>query len=174
MMQVLDFQNKGWTTKFSYTPTNGSYRISTGWTKFVAAHNLKAGDLIRFYKSNCSLRYNRYYINSAKGKITGTNMTQSEDISLYGSCKGQYAVVESENTKPLETKMIRLFGKDIYVECRGDINTIQASYEVKRVGNLGDDSRHVECIVSENENPAPCETERIRLFGKDIYVRMHK
>ncbi|GFZ20105.1 hypothetical protein Acr_28g0008100 [Actinidia rufa] len=114
---------------------------------------------------------NRYYIDSVKRKKTRTNMTRSEDVSPDGSCKGQCGVVERENTKPLETKMIRLFGKDIHVERTGDANMIQASYEVKRVGNLGDDSRNGECIVSEE---APCETERIILFGKDIYVRMHK
>ncbi|KAI7983517.1 AP2/ERF and B3 domain-containing transcription repressor RAV2 [Camellia lanceoleosa] len=133
VLRFLDSHNRKWPMKFVYNPCSKSFRISAGWKAFVTAHKLRATDMIRFYKINrsCLQCYNRYLIDFEKG--SGQN----------------------ESKEAVETRMIRLFGKDIYEDCRSS-----------------DTNRS--CIVVENEKTEPVKTKTIRLFGKDLHVECRR
>ncbi|CAL5424917.1 unnamed protein product [Camellia sinensis] len=135
VLRFLDSHNRKWPMKFVYNPCSKSFRISAGWKAFVSAHKLRATDTIRFYKINrsCLQCYDRYLIDFEKG--SGQN----------------------ESKEAVEMRMIRLFGKDIYEDCRSS-----------------DTNRS--CIVVENEKtePVKTKTKTIRLFGKDLHVECRR
>ncbi|KAL6967988.1 hypothetical protein U1Q18_033792 [Sarracenia purpurea var. burkii] len=47
---VSDAQNRKWPMKLKFSILSDAYMIGSGWREFVAEHNLKARDLIRFFK----------------------------------------------------------------------------------------------------------------------------
>ncbi|CAL5353469.1 unnamed protein product [Camellia sinensis] len=131
VLRFLYSHNRKWPMKFVYNLCSKSFRISAGWKAFVAAHKLRATDAIRFYKINhsCSQRYDRYLIDFEKG--SGQN----------------------ESKEAVETRMIRLFGKDIYEDCRSS-----------------DTNRSRIVVQNEKKELVKMKTKTIRLFGKDLYV----
>ncbi|CAL5424919.1 unnamed protein product [Camellia sinensis] len=131
VLRFLYSHNRKWPMKFVYNLCSKSFRISAGWKAFVAAHKLRATDAIRFYKINhsCSQRYDRYLIDFEKG------------------------IGQNESKEAVETRMIRLFGKDIYEDCRSS-----------------DTNRSRIVVQNEKKELVKMKTKTIRLFGKDLYV----
>ncbi|XP_031253009.1 AP2/ERF and B3 domain-containing transcription factor RAV1-like [Pistacia vera] len=108
LMNFEDNSKKVWRLRYCYWSSSQSYVLTKGWRRFVKEKNLKAGDLVCFWRSNVGPNP-RLFMDSKPRNGSG-----SEDQM---ETKGE----EQEAVGPVETMgEVRLFGVNILDEPNRD------------------------------------------------------
>lgn len=89
LLNFEDGAGKVWRFRYSYWNSSQSYVLTKGWSRFVKEKNLKAGDVVSFWRSN------------------------GPEEQLYIGCKSRSALPDHQAVVNHSPVVVRLFGVDI-------------------------------------------------------------